>query len=132
MIAQYDTPKFIMFRYLFSLIALYDLIKDSKYEAIELLINRGIKMSEKINKIDERIQKQEEEIKRLKALKRKAESTMKAKERERQRKDDTRRKILIGACMMKLAEENQEANDRMLKQLDKFLTNERDRSLFDF
>jgi len=33
--------------------------------------------------------------------------------------------------MMKLAEENQEANDRMLKQLDKFLTNERDRSLFD-
>lgn len=120
-----------MFRYLFSLIALYDLIKDSKYEAIELLINRGINMSEKINKIDERIQKQEEEIKRLKALKRKAESTMKAKERERQRKDDTRRKILIGACMMKLAEENQEANDRMLKQLDKFLTNDRDRSLFD-
>jgi len=122
----------ILFRYLFSLISLYDLIKDSKYEAIELLINRGINMSEKINKIYERIQKQEEEIKRLKALKRKAESTMKAKERERQRKDDTRRKILIGACMMKLAEENQEANDRMLKQLDKFLTNERDRSLFDF
>jgi len=121
----------IIFRYLFSMISLYNLIKDSEYVAIALLINRGINMSEKINKIDERIQKQEEEIKRLKALKRKAESTMKAKERERQRKDDTRRKILIGACMMKLAEENQEANDRMLKQLDKFLTNERDRSLFD-
>jgi len=36
-----------MFRYLFSMIALYDLIKDSKYEAIELLTNRGIKMSDK-------------------------------------------------------------------------------------
>ncbi|MBS7825524.1 mobilization protein [Wohlfahrtiimonas chitiniclastica] len=87
-------------------------------------------MNEKINKIDERIQKQEEEIKRLKALKRKAESTMKAKERERQRKNDTRRKILIGACMMKLADENQDEKERLLKQLDKFLINEKDRSLF--
>ncbi|ELV07233.1 Hypothetical protein F387_01956 [Wohlfahrtiimonas chitiniclastica SH04] len=42
---------------------------------------------------------------------------------------DTRRKILIGACMMKLAEENPEANDRMLRQLDRFLTEERDRKL---
>ncbi len=76
----------ILSSYIFALITLYDLIKDSEYDAIELLINRGINMNEKINKIDERIQKQEEEIKRLKALKRKAESTMKAKERERQKK----------------------------------------------
>lgn len=87
-------------------------------------------MSEKINKIDERIQKQEDELKRLKALKRKAESRKRSAEREQQRKDDTRKKILIGACMLKLAEENQEANERMLKQLDKFLTNDRDRDLF--
>lgn len=87
-------------------------------------------MSEKINKIDERIQKQEDELKRLKALKRKAESRKRSAEREKQRKDDTRKKILIGACMLKLAEENQEANERMLKQLDKFLTNDRDRDLF--
>ncbi|ELV07171.1 Mobilization protein mobS [Wohlfahrtiimonas chitiniclastica SH04] len=120
----------ILSSYIFALITLYDLIKDSEYDAIELLINRGINMNEKINKIDERIQKQEEEIKRLKALKRKAESTMKAKERERQRKNDTRRKILIGACMMKLADENQDEKERLLKQLDKFLINEKDRSLF--
>jgi len=56
---------------------------------------------------------------------------LRAKEREQQRKDDTRRKILIGACMMKLAEDNPEANDRMLKQLDRFLTEERDRKLFE-
>lgn len=87
-------------------------------------------MSEKINKIDERIQKQEDELKRLKALKRKAESRKRSAEREQQRKDDTRKKILIGACMLKLAEENQEANERMLKQLDNFLTNDRDRDLF--
>lgn len=87
-------------------------------------------MSEKINKIDERIQKQEDELNRLKALKRKAESRKRATEREQLRKDDTRKKILIGACMLKLAEGNQEANERMLKQLDKFLTNDRDRILF--
>lgn len=87
-------------------------------------------MSEKINKIDERIQKQEDELKRLKALKRKAESRKRSAEREQQRKDDTRKKILIGACMLKLAEENLEENERMLKQLDKFLTNDRDRDLF--
>ena len=88
-------------------------------------------MSEKIQRLDEKIQKQEEEIKRLKALKRKAESTKRAKDREQQRKDDTRRKILIGACMMEIIEENPEAKDRLIKQLDNFLTTERDRKLFD-
>ena len=77
-----------------------------------------------------RIQKQEEEIKRLKALKRKAESRKRAKEREQQRKDDTRRKILIGACMLKITEENQENHDKLMLQLDRYLTDNRDRVLF--
>lgn len=88
-------------------------------------------MSEQINKIEVRIQKQEEEIKRLKALKRKAESRKRAKEREQQRKDDTRRKILIGACMLKITEENQENHDKLMLQLDRYLTDNRDRLLFD-
>lgn len=87
-------------------------------------------MSEQINKIEVRIQKQEEEIKRLKALKRKAESRKRAKEREQQRKDDTRRKILIGACMLKITEENQENHDKLMLQLDRYLTDNRDRELF--
>ena len=77
-----------------------------------------------------RIQKQEEEIKRLKALKRKAESRKRSKEREQQRKDDTRRKILIGACMLKITEENQENHDKLMLQLDRYLTDNRDRVLF--
>ncbi|WP_246782655.1 mobilization protein [Wohlfahrtiimonas chitiniclastica] len=32
--------------------------------------------------------------------------------------------------MMKLAEDNPEANDQMLRQLDRFLIEERDRKLF--
>lgn len=87
-------------------------------------------MASNLKKIEERIEKQEEEIKRLKALKRKAESRMRAKEREQQRKDDTRRKILIGSCMLKITEENQENYNKLMLQLDKFLTNDRDRELF--
>ena len=87
-------------------------------------------MSEKINKIEMRIKKQEEEIKRLKALKRKAESRKRAKEREQQRKDDTRRKILIGACMLKITEENPENHEKLMLQLDRYLTDNRDRVLF--
>lgn len=87
-------------------------------------------MSDKINKIDERIQKQEDELKRLKALKRKAESRMRAAERNQQRKDDTRRKILIGACMLKITEDSQENHDKLMLQLDRYLTDNRDRELF--
>lgn len=87
-------------------------------------------MNDKINKIEERIQKQEDELKRLKSLKRKAESRKRAVEREKQRKDDTRKKILIGACMLKITEENQENYDKLMIQLDRFLTNDRDRELF--
>lgn len=90
----------------------------------------GLIMSEKINKIEERIQKQEDELKRLKALKRKAESRKRAVEREKQRKNDTRKKILIGACMLKITEDNQENHDKLMLQLDRFLTSDRDRELF--
>jgi len=87
-------------------------------------------MSAQLDAISKKIQEQMDKLNQLKAQKQKAQNRLRAKEREQQRKDDTRRKILIGACMMKLAEENPEAKDRMLKQLDRFLTEERDRNLF--
>ncbi|WP_258091346.1 mobilization protein [Wohlfahrtiimonas chitiniclastica] len=87
-------------------------------------------MSTQLDALEKRIQEQTEKLNQLRAQKQKAQNRLRAKEREQQRKDDTRRKILIGACMMKLAEENPEANDRMLRQLDRFLTEEHDRKLF--
>ncbi len=87
-------------------------------------------MSTQLDALEKRIQEQTEKLNQLRAQKQKAQNRLRAKEREQKRKDDTRRKILIGACMMKLAEDNPEANDRMLKQLDRFLTEERDRKLF--
>ncbi|KZX37246.1 mobilization protein [Wohlfahrtiimonas chitiniclastica] len=87
-------------------------------------------MSTQLDALEKRIQEQTEKLNQLRAQKQKAQNRLRAKEREQKRKDDTRRKILIGACMMKLAEDNPEANDRMLRQLDRFLTEERDRKLF--
>jgi len=87
-------------------------------------------MSAQLDAINKKIQDQMDKLNQLKAQKQKTQNRLRAKEREQHRKDDTRRKILIGACMMKLAEDSPEANDRMLKQLDRFLTEDRDRSLF--
>ena len=77
---------------------------------------------------------QSEKITQLQKLKKKeildariqqAESRFKVKER----KEDTRRKILIGAFMMeKLKKE--EKFDSMIKELDGFLTRNSDRKLF--
>lgn len=70
---------------------------------------------------------------RLKALK---EQDRARKQRERQRvaaqnrKDDTRRKILIGAMYFERMKKDDEFKEQMLKRLDKYLTTERDRKLF--
>ena len=49
----------------------------------------------------------------------------------RERKTDTRRKILVGAMMLKLADQHPETKDFMLKHLDGFLEHSRDRALFE-
>ena len=49
----------------------------------------------------------------------------------RERKIDTRRKILVGAMMLKLSDQHPETKDFILKHLDEFLEHPRDRALFD-
>ena len=49
----------------------------------------------------------------------------------RERKIDTRRKILVGAMMLKLADQHTETKEYILKHLDDFLEHPRDRELFD-
>ena len=46
------------------------------------------------------------------------------------RKLDTRRKILAGACVLAIAEKDQDAGRRLRKSLDEFLKLDRDRLLF--
>ena len=48
----------------------------------------------------------------------------------RERKTDTRRKILVGAMMLKLSDQHPNIKEFMVKHLDEFLEHPRDRALF--
>ena len=56
-------------------------------------------------------------------------SAEKAREKERQRKDDTRRKILVGAYFLDQAQTEKKMSELVAK-LDPFLKKEADRKLF--
>ena len=70
----------------------------------------------------------------LKAKKEQIEARIKnleSKEKARAKKDDTRRKILIGAMVMEQMAKNADAKSKVLASLDGFLTRPLDRKLFD-
>ena len=52
-------------------------------------------------------------------------------ESTKERKRDTRRKILAGACVLDRADKDQDAARHLRKILDAFLTKPQDRALFD-
>lgn len=53
----------------------------------------------------------------------------KSKQKEQDRKDDTRRKILLGSYLLKKME-NEENKEKILAEMNEYLTQERDRKLF--
>ena len=55
----------------------------------------------------------------------------KNKQSQQKRKEDTRRKILLGALMMDMMKKGELDEKKILKRLDGFLTKEMDRKLFD-
>lgn len=52
------------------------------------------------------------------------------KESSKKRKDDTRRKILLGAMVLERMERESDYKEQVTKKLDKYLTKEKDRDLF--
>ena len=56
---------------------------------------------------------------------------IKSKEAIQKRKDDTRRKVLIGGVVMKMLRTGEMSQDRITKMLDKHLEKNADRALFD-
>ena len=56
---------------------------------------------------------------------------IRAREATQKRKEDTRRKILLGALVMEMIEKGELAQGKIWKRLDGFLTREIDRKLFD-
>ncbi len=75
------------------------------------------------NKLEQLLKKQEE----LKAQIRKEKNKLSQAER----KQDTRRKILLGALMMDMIKKGELDEKKILKRLDSFLTKEMERKLFD-
>lgn len=90
----------------------------------------GIGLMSFTENLDSKIKAQEEKLKQLKAQRQAALAREKAKEKEQARKDDTRRKILIGSCMLKITEEDEQARAKLIAHMDRYLRDERDRKLF--
>ena len=87
----------------------------------------GITM--KVESLEQRIAKQEERLKQLKAQKQAVEAREKKKISEQQRKDHTRRKILLGSYLLKKMEDEAE-KQQILSELNEYLKEKRDRDLF--
>ncbi len=83
----------------------------------------------KIESIDQKIAKEQEKINQLKAQKQAALAREKAKKKEQERKDDTRRKILLGSFLIKQMEDEAQ-KQKILADLNEYLTEDRDRKLF--
>ena len=65
-----------------------------------------------LESLEQRIEKQQERLKQLKAQKQKIENKEKSRRKELDRKDDVRRKILLGALTLKKMEDETEKTIR--------------------
>lgn len=80
--------------------------------------------------VDERIKLLEDKLKQEKAKKQKIEARKRTLESKAQRTTDTRKKILVGAFMLDRIAKNEETKNKVLGQLDQYLTRSDDRELF--
>lgn len=87
-------------------------------------------MNKTSENLDKKIEAQLEKLKQLKAQKQAIEARERAKQKEQDRKDDTRRKILLGSYLIKKMESNEANKEKILADLNEYLTEERDRKLF--
>lgn len=80
--------------------------------------------------IDERIAALSEKLKQEKAKKARIEARQRAAKAKKERTDDTRRKILVGAAILAKVERGEWQKDRLIEMMDKVLEREGDRALF--
>lgn len=87
-------------------------------------------MTKAAETLEKKIEAQLEKLKQLKARKQAIEARERSKQKEQERKDDTRRKILLGSYLIKKMNENEANNEKILAELNGYLTENRDRQLF--
>lgn len=88
-------------------------------------------MTKAAETLEKKIEAQLEKLKQLKARKQAIEARERSKQKEQERKDDTRRKILLGSYLIKKMNANEANKDKILAELNEYLTEDRDRQLFD-
>ena len=86
-------------------------------------------MTKSAENIEKTIEAQLDKLKQLKAQKQAIEARERTKQKEQQRKDDTRRKILLGSYLIKKMQ-NEANKEKILAELNEYLTEDRDRKLF--
>jgi hypothetical protein len=82
-------------------------------------------------KLEERIASLQERLQQLKARQQRITTRQKALESRRNRKEDTRRKILVGAVVLARVEQGRIPETELRAWLDEALTRPDDRALFD-
>jgi membrane protein involved in colicin uptake len=87
-------------------------------------------MTKAAENLEKKIEAQLEKLKQLKARKQAIEAREKSKQKEQERKDDTRRKILLGSYLIKKMNHNEANKEKILAELSEYLTENRDRQLF--
>lgn len=80
--------------------------------------------------IEQQIEAAKQRLEELKAKKQKIEAQKRAAEQKRSRKEDTRRKILIGAMILEGINRDEAKKASILADLDKHLVRADDRALF--
>lgn len=86
-------------------------------------------MTKSAENIEKKIEAQLEKLKQLKVQKQAIEARERTKQKEQDRKDDTRRKILLGSYLIKKMQ-NEANKEKILAELNEYLTEDRDRQLF--
>jgi hypothetical protein len=94
------------------------------------LVFLGIKIAVKNESLDQRIVDQEEKIRQLKARKTVILARARSVKKAQERKNDTRRKILLGAYLLNKMESDAVFSLLTNAELSVFLTENRDRELF--
>ena len=80
--------------------------------------------------IEDRIADLEKRLKQAKALKQQQVARERAAEKKRQRSEETRRKILVGAVILAKVERGEWPKERLRETMDQALTRADDRALF--
>ncbi len=83
------------------------------------MVNTMSKTNEKLAKLEEQRARINAEIQRVRA-----------REQQQVRKDETRRKVLIGAMLLGKAHTDSELKARLVRELDDYLERPHDRALF--